>query len=225
MSLTVPASAPTPNTYTPVSTFGLLLIEAMGPWMTLHLAWLCDAIGVMVDPYYLLVTDVGADGDPDYLPGYGELFNIDPQPGEPGYGAPTCPPEDLVYGAQFVGVPIPAGTDPVTAQSLVLSEAGLHRGTPGAVIAAAKRNLSGTQSVTYIERTYTNGLPAAGWFLIVVRPEEVVSVAALTAAVNAVKFDGLQWSLVQSVSFIWHNAIHTWAADTMTWAETANEQP
>ena len=50
--VTVPSVAPIPNTYTPTTTFGAALIDAMGPWMTLHLAWFCDAIGAMADEWW-----------------------------------------------------------------------------------------------------------------------------------------------------------------------------
>lgn len=225
MSVIVPDSAPIPNTYTPVSVYGALLIQAMAPWMTLHLAWLCDAVGVMVDPYWLTVSDTGVDGDANYLPGYGQLFNIQPAVGQAGYGAATCPAVDLGYAAQFVGASIPTGTDAVTARSLVMAEAGLNRGTPSAVIAAAKRNLSATQSVAYIERRYVDGTPNAGWFGLVVRPEELTSLSAFTAAINATKFGGLMWWLVQSDAFTWAGAIHAWSADTMTWDQTTYIQP
>jgi hypothetical protein len=187
MSVTVPPVAPTPDTYTPVTQFGAALINALAPWMTLHLAWVCDAIGVMADPLYTLVMDQGEDGDPGYVPGYGSLMD------------PTlAAAEDLPFLGQFVGVQIPVGSSDAAGRSLVIAEAGLNRGTPSAVVAAAKRNLTGTQSVAYFERVYVDGTPNAGWFGLVVRPEECSSVAALTIAVEAVKFGGLRWWLVQT---------------------------
>jgi hypothetical protein len=41
----------------------------MNPWRTRHLSWMLDAIGVMVDPLFLLASDQGEDGDPNYVPG------------------------------------------------------------------------------------------------------------------------------------------------------------
>ena len=220
MSFTEPRAQPIPaTTYTPVSVFGGLLCQAMQPWLTLHLAWLLDGIGVMVDPLYNLVADIGVDGDRDYLPGYGRVFNVAPQPGQPGYGLPTCDPADLPYVGQYVGVSIPQGTDPVTARSLVVAEAGQKRGTPAAVIAAAKRNLVGTQSVQYIERKYSDGSANAGWFGLIVKPAEVVSLPALIAAVNAVKFGGLMFWVQQSNGTVWNAESSTYNSDTLTWAQ------
>lgn len=226
MSVIVPDVPPiSAEGYQPVSTFGALLINALGPWMTLHLAWVCDGIGVMVDPLWTLVQDHGNDGDPDFLPGYGQLFNVDPLPGQPGYGAPTTLTADLPYVAQFAGVQIPQGSDDTTARSLVMAEAGRNRGTPAAVIAAAKRNLTGTKSVTLIERIYVDGTQNAGWAGLVMRPEECPSLAAVQQAVDLVKLGGVQMWYSLTDAFEWTQAIHTWSADAMTWAETSYQQP
>jgi hypothetical protein len=192
--------------YEPVSAFGAVLISALQPWLTLHMAWFLDAIGVMVDPVYTLVYDQGVDdgtmptvgtyvGDTlvaageGYQPGYASA--LDPQQATAGYG----------FLGQIVGVQLPTGVDDETAKSLVTAEAGMSRATPAAVIAAAKRNLSGSQSVTLLERTYIDGTPDAGWFVLVVRPEQIINEAALIASVNAVKLGGLMWSLVQTDSW------------------------
>jgi hypothetical protein len=202
---TIPPAQPiSADGYEPVSTFGAILIDALRPWLTLHMAWFLDAFGVMVDPVYTLVYDQGVDdgtmptvgtydqngdlvavGD-GYQPGYASA--LDPQQATVGYG----------FLGQFVGVQLPTGVDDETAKSLVLNEAGMSRATPAAVIAAAARNLSGTQSVAMLERTYADGSPDAGWFVLVVRPEEIISESALIASVNAVKLGGLMWTLVQS---------------------------
>jgi len=123
------------------------------------------------------------------------------------------------YLAQFVGVSIPTGSDDPTARSLIQLEAGRNRGTEAAVIAAAKRTLKGTQSVQYIRRTYVDGSPNGFWFGLVVRPEEVTTVAALETAVNAVKFGGMMWWLAQSDGTTWSAETHTWSNDTQTWAQ------
>lgn len=225
MSVSVPPVEPIPaDGYTPESAFGALLMQYLAPWLTLHLAWVLDAgIGEVVDPFYTLVTDVGDDDGvtatvgtyvdgalvtSGYQPGWGVLLN--PR---------ACPADDLPYLAQFVGVQLPTGADEATSRSLILEEAGLNRGTDAAVIAAAKRFLSGTQMVQLIPRTYVDGTPAAGWFLVVVLASEVISVSGLTAAVNAAKFGGLMWTLVQTTSFI----IDTLEADysTITLMEAA----
>jgi hypothetical protein len=201
---TIPPVPPIPaDGYEPVSVVGAILIGYLQPWLTLHMAWFLDAIGVMCDPVYTLVYDQGVDdgtmptvgtyvdnelvavGD-GYQPGYASA--LDPQQATVGYG----------FLGQIAGVQLPAGVDNVTAKSLVLTEAGMSRATPAAVIGAAKRFLGGTKSVTYIERVNPAGNPDAGWFVLVVRPEEVIDEATLITSVNAVKLGGLMWALVQS---------------------------
>ena len=96
---------------------------------------------------------------------------------QPGYGIlldpSVVPLADAAFLAQFVGVQLPLGVDDPTAQSLIKAESGINRGTDAAVVAAAQRNLTGTQSVYLIRRTYVDGTPNAGWFGLIVRPEEL----------------------------------------------------
>jgi hypothetical protein len=117
--------------YTPVSALGAQLIDALAPWMTDHLAIYVDSIGSMFDPVFTLVSDQGNDGDPDYVPGWGKLF-------DPG----LCPAENLPYLAQFVGVQIPTGTDETTARALIRAESGMNRGTLASIQSAIERNIS-----------------------------------------------------------------------------------
>lgn len=181
MSFTEPRAEPNLTVYMPVSQFGSQLIEHLQPWLTLHLAWLADSIGVMVDPLYGLVMDQGVDGQPGYVPGYGQL--LDPALASGG---------ELAYLGQFVGVQVPAGVDDVTARSLVVAEAGLARGTDAAAIAAAKRTLTGTQTVYYFPRRYSDGTAQAGWAGMIVLTAECASLAVTEAAVRAVKLSGVQ---------------------------------
>lgn len=137
--------------YLPSSQMGAVFIEAMMPWMTLPLAWYLDALGSMFDPVYTLVSDVGFDGDPGYVPGYGVIFN-----------PITCPPADLPYLGQFVGVTVPSGADPQSALSIVMEECGQKRGTLGAIRSAIRRNISTpwTANTTYAAGTLISlGMP------------------------------------------------------------------
>jgi hypothetical protein len=192
--------------YEPTSQFGALLIAYLWPWLTLHLAWVLDqAIGVVVDPVYTTVLDVGDDDG--VTPTVGTYVNgaLVTEGYQPGFGVflnpQACPAGDLPYLAQFPGVVLPTGADEATSRSLIMEEAGLNRGTDSAVIAAAKRFLSGSQTVQLIPRTYVDGTPSAGHFVLVVDSAEVVSVSGLTAAVNAAKFGGLMWALVQTTGW------------------------
>lgn len=223
MSVTVPSVAPIPATgYTFQTDFGELLFEYLGPWGTLHLAWFCDAIGAMCSEWWDMVQDQGTDDGVTPTVGTKDANgNLITTGYQPGYGAALNP--NIVpliaagYLAQFVGVQLPSGVDDATAQSLIREEAGINRGTDSAVIAAAKRTLTGTQSVELVRRTYVDGTPNGFWFGLIVRPEEVTTVAALEDAVNAVKMGGMMWWLTQTDGTTWNAEMHTWSGDTLTW--------
>lgn len=205
-TFTVPRVQPQPVTYTAVTVVGGLLMTYLAPWLTEALAWYCDAIGAILDPLYTLVMDQGLDdgstptvGTYDangelvtegYQPGWGALFN--PQVASGG---------NLGYLGQFVGVPVPAGVPDATARSLVLAEAGRNRGTDDAVVAAAKRTLTGTQTVYYFRRTYPDGTADPGWAGLVMLTSECPSLAATKAAVEAVKLGGIM---------MWYSLISGW---------------
>ena len=97
------------------------------------------------------------------------------------------------------------------ALSLVTAESGLARGTPASIVAAAKRNLTGTQSAILIERVRPDGVADAYWFQLVVRPEELISQSALIASVDAVKPGGVMWLLVVQDGYTWAEAIKQWS--------------
>jgi hypothetical protein len=216
VSITAPPVAPIPvGDYEFQTTFGQALFDALGPWQTLHLAWYCDAIGAMASPWWEMVTDQGVDDGvtptvgtyvdgelvtEGYQPGYGEVFN------------PSVVPLIAAdYLAQFVGVALPQGVDDPTAQSLIMAESGINRGTDAAVIAAAKRTLTGTRTVYYYPRTYKDGTPNGFWAGIEVLTSECASLAATEAAVNAVKLGGIM---------MWFNEITGWTVGAMETAES-----
>lgn len=184
--------------------------DPAGAWNTFN-----RALASMFEGAYAIVEDIGSPDVPaGYSPGWSVL--LDPT---------QCPAAFLPYAGLFVGVVIPAGTSAATARALIQAEGGFTRGTPGAIIAAAKVWLSGTQSVVLQERTAASGAVDPYHFILVVKPAEVIDATQLTAAVNAVKPAGVQWTLVQTNAFTWSSAIHTWSADTMTWAQSASVQP
>jgi hypothetical protein len=114
------------------SPYGQLLYDEFPPAAQNDaLAIFCDAWGSMFDPVYTLVAEQGTDGDDDYVPGWGSLFDVT-----------KCPTADLPYLGQFVGVSIPDGTDDATARALIQAEAGMHRGTPASIRSAIERNIS-----------------------------------------------------------------------------------
>jgi hypothetical protein len=125
-----------------------IYLERLEPWLSPDLAIHASAIGQMFEQIYGLVTDVGVDGDPGYMPGWGILFDVD-----------TCPAQWLPYLGQFVGVPNLIGVDPVTARAQIKAQVSMHRGTPQSIINAASATLTGTQTAILTERF--NGDPYA----------------------------------------------------------------
>lgn len=169
----------------------------------------------LFDQVAALVTPSGSPDEPaSYAAGWSSL--LDPQ---------TCPDQFLPYCGQFVGVQIPTGTSDVSARAMIEAEAGFSTGTLAGVTAAAQQWLTGSQSVTILERTAANGAADAYHFVLIVTPSQVVGVAGLTAAVNAAKPVGVQWTLVQQAGYTWSQAVNDWSADTMTWQQTTNTQP
>lgn len=172
-----------------------LLLERLAPWLTPQTdptgdhATFLRAICAPGEQLFSLVWDQGDPDDADYQPGWGVLFDVD-----------AVPLQFLPFLAQLVGVPAAAlaGLGDADARSVVRQEQGQQRGTLAAVIAAAKRFLSATQSTAILERVAADGSADAYHFLVVVRPEEIVDERALVDAVNAVKPGGLQWDLIQT---------------------------
>lgn len=210
--------------YPPTTLVGERLVESLDPLMTTQLAWVMDAIGVMFEQTAQMTYDRGIDDAVDFVHGSGYVV----EPYVPGYGSLFDPATStqLPYLGQFVGVSVPDGTASATAISMISEEAGMSRGTDSAMIAAAKRNLTGTQFVSFLPRQRPDGVLDAYWFLIFVRPGECPNPTAVVNAVNAVKPAGLLWSLILADGYTWAQTTRTWGAEgTTTWQQTATVQP
>jgi hypothetical protein len=168
------------------------LLTAMEPWLNDSLSAYLIAIGAMWQPIDDIIEDVGVDGDPDYRPGYGVLYDID-----------ACPTADLPYLGQIVGVEVPTGADDPTSRQVIRAEAGRSRGTVAAIESAAKRWLAGSQNVVLLERQDINGTPDAYELVIHVQDDEVIDADALRAAIEAVKPAGIQINNVVNVNNGW----------------------
>ena len=161
------------------------VLASTAPWTSSNAAWQAnvEALAAMFEPVAQLVMDSGSPDHPEsYVAGYSTLLNVD-----------TCPDQYLPYLGMFIGIYIAPGTDGDVARAIINTKAGWARGTPAAIIAAAQTQLTGTQSCVLIERA-----PDAYSFQLIVRPEEVISVMALTIAVNLAKPAGVVWTLVQT---------------------------
>ncbi len=196
-----PGLDPTPSLYpaAPGELMGGHLVDALQPWMTTELSWYAIGLGTMFDAVANLVYDQGVDGQPGFVPGYGALLD------------PTNPLCDPAFLGQFVGVAVPAGSDRATALSLVTAEAGQKRGTLASVVAAAQRNLTGTQYVSIQERLGPDGSTAmAYWFNMFVLASQVMNLTQLTNDVNAVLPGGVFCTITASNYPTWSVASLQW---------------
>lgn len=199
------------------TTFTAGIQASLAPWADKAGSWqaLNAAYGAMFEGVYSIVVPQGSPDDPaNYTAGWGSLLN-----------PTTCPDAYLPLLGAFLGIPIASGTAPATARAQIIAEKNFSSGTPGAIIAAAQLWLSGTQSVFLLERTAADGSVDAYHFILVVRPEQVIDATQLAAAVDAIRPAGVQWTLIQTDAFLFNQALHTFSADTMTFAATASTQP
>ena len=132
---------PTPPAGLQPSSFAAALYDSMAPvaMQDSQHAWslliLCNAIGQM----YQLVDDWVRDQPAG--PGWSLLLDLN-----------RCPLIALGWLGQFVGVRIPAGLTDAQQRAWIASTPGFKRGTPAAMIAAVQATLTGTKSVTLVER-------------------------------------------------------------------------
>lgn len=162
---------------------------------------------------------------------YGPLEEVDaiarPTETSPGWSSildpATAPASFLRWLGQFVGVTLPRGFDEATARSQIATPAGWRRGTPGAITAAVRPLLTGTQTVIILERT------SGGWsstdnphhFTVATFTDETPDAAAVAAAVAAQKPAGLITSVVQIAHWVYITLIGHDATYTATTTEFA----
>lgn len=187
------------------------------PWGDYGSDWqnLNAAYASMFEAVYSIVADQGSPDEPaTYTAGWSTL--LDPT---------QCPTAYLPYLSMFNGTGVQPNTPDAVARSIIEAEAGFQRGTPGAIRNAVVTNLTRTQSCVILERTAGNGTPDPYGFVIIVRPEEVTSVTALQAAVDAIRPAGLVWTLILTDAWTWNQAVHVFNADTFSWNASASTQP
>ena len=172
-------------------------------------------IGIHVQPDTANFSyPVGTPVQLDYVPGWSILLDPD-----------DCPAQFLPFLAQFNGTNTPVGLDAATARMKITNESAQQRGTLAAVTAAIQRNETGTSLVSIIERKDSTGATNEYFFTAVVPTSQAANAQAIKDAITATKPGGVQFALVLSDAFIWNQAIHTWAADTMSWDQTTSSQP
>jgi P2-related tail formation protein len=130
---------------------------------------------------------------PDPYPPWAPLFNVD-----------ICPAWALPWLAQVVGVRLPGGMSEVDQRNYIKGLSYLKRGTPDAILAAVRTQLTGTQTVWLRERDDGNAYRIE----IIVRTVELRT--TLQAVIDAVKLQKPA-GIVMSV-----RASDTWDYQEMT---------
>lgn len=99
---------------------------------------LLDYVRALIEPLTEIVDIVE---DSDAHEGWGSLMDLDEVPGSA-----------LAWLAQFVGVELIASLDDTSNKIRIAEAAGFRRGTPSAIVAAAKQFLTGIRKVELYER-------------------------------------------------------------------------
>jgi hypothetical protein len=143
------------------------------------LALYCAGLGSM----FQIVDDYSRDQVVGNViaPGWSQLLDAD-----------RAPDEALAWLGQWVGVRVTAGSTPANQRLQIKSVGGWKRGTPGSLVAAIQATLTGTKSVTVIER---NGGPYN--ITVITKASETPSPSASLAAAVSQKAAGLGSRLCQ----------------------------
>lgn len=151
----------------------------------------CSALGSM----FQIMEDYGRDQvvGSKLAPGWSQI--LDPS------RAPTAA---LPWLGQFVGVHVTAGLSDEAMRLQVTGVGGWQRGTPAAMIAAAQATLTGTKSVTVIER---NGSPYN--ITVITKTSETPNPAATRAALISQKVAGLTLDYVNIDGQIYYDLLNT----------------
>lgn len=147
--------------------------DSLGPWARADESGdLLAYIRSLMEPL-TSVDDVVRDTD-DHV-GWGTLMDVD-----------VAPSWALPWLAQFVGVTHARGLDDTSQRIRIKEASGFQRGTPAAIIGAAKQHLTGTRRVELFERE------GSAWnFRVRTYQSETPNPQKVIDAVNAVKPAGL----------------------------------
>jgi P2-related tail formation protein len=177
---------------------------------------LCNSVGVMFEQVAQIV-EPGPKGEP----GWSLLLDVD-----------RCPAAALPWLGQFVGVTVDPSLDEAAQRQQIRDEQGMARGTPAAMVAAAKRSLTGTRTVILIERdaSVSPTEPAYG-LKVLTRTSETPDTAVVLAALIAAKpagiildyatIDGQTWQDVIDNYATWGDVISTYS----TWQDVIENTP
>lgn len=201
-----------------------LLLERLAPFLTPDVdpngdhTNFVSALAAPAEQLFGLLWDQNDPDDPDYVPGWSPLFDVD-----------LCPEQFLPFLGQMVGVPSSAlqGLSDSNQRQLIRAEAGQSRGTPGAILSAAQRHLAPGAFIVLQERLngLTDAVDAYAAVLGFRTADLLTTEQDLINAVEAVKPGGIQIVYVSTAGFTWNEALHTFAADTFSFNAAFATQP
>jgi hypothetical protein len=146
-----------------------------------------------------------------------ELYARDQDDGTPGWAIlldpDLCPTEALGYLAQFVGVDLRQGLSDAAQRERIKSTDGFKRGTPGAIVGAAKQYLTGNKTVILRERDPSID-PANGGaygFTVLTYTSETPDSAAVLKALQDAKPAGLimDYQVVPGANYVFIRTTYT----------------
>jgi hypothetical protein len=188
------------------------LVAAHEPWLTPELTAYLQTIGDM----FAEVESFDGTGEDDAW-----QVIVDPD---------RARVQDLPYVAQFVGERIPTGLDEPAAREWVKDAPHRRRGTVDSVWQAAQRKLTGSRTVTIIERdgisggddpdritviTYTDETPDPDGVLA-----DLASVLPWDIEINHEVVDGQTWNELAATYPTWNDV----AAHYTTWAQVFSDR-
>lgn len=173
--------------------------DALGPWARADSdGHLLDFVRALVEPLAGM-SDIVSDS-PSHE-GWGILMDLD-----------SVPEEALAWLAQFVGVELSADLDPEGQRIRIAEAAGFKRGTPEAIIAAAKQYLTGQRKVELYERegspwrfrlrTYATETPDPGRVVSAVEALRPAGLVVTYEIQQGVEIDGLSGTIDSQPSTI-----------------------
>lgn len=197
----------------------LELYEALSPaftqydesteWATLKT---CTAlVSANIDLIYEIVTDRAS--------GPGWQILLDPE---------LCPAVALPYLAQFVGARLTPEMDEATRRAAIANPEGFGRGRPAAIVAVAKRRLTGTKTVLLVE--FYTGL-AYRMKIVTLEAETPEPEATLADIIREQKPIGIRLFFNSSPDWVWDELVEeqaTWAAvegEYATWDAVLTHSP
>lgn len=198
-------SIPVPNR-PPLKSFAFDLYDRLTPIagqdgsLDWALANYCGGIGEM----FQVVEDYSRDqldGNGRNAPGWSQLLDPD-----------RCPSECLPWLGQFVGVVVNTSLSDAAQRDQIRNASGWKRGSVGAIVAAAQAQLTGTKSVTIVERDSTAcaAQPAYG-LSVYTRVGETPNSAAVLAAIKAQKPGGIILRYVVEPDVTYQDLFSTYA--------------